>query len=68
MILRARACVKCRTYVVIHPENPINQREIKRFEKEHVKHTIMTVGLGEIKGLYSPFKNNEGVKPIKKSK
>ncbi|MFX0042056.1 MAG: hypothetical protein ACFE8L_04010 [Candidatus Hodarchaeota archaeon] len=61
--MRARACIKCREYIVIHPDNPINQLEIKRFEKKHTRHTIMTVDLSEIKGVYDPFKNNGEEKP-----
>ncbi len=57
-MVRCRACIKCRQYIVIHPDNPINQLEIKRFEKKHLRHTIMTVDLNEIKGVYDPFKNN----------
>ncbi len=61
--MRARACIKCREYVVIHPNNPVNQLEIKKFEKIHLGHTIMTVDLSEIKGIYSSFKNHETEKP-----
>ncbi|MHA2006381.1 MAG: hypothetical protein ACXABO_05230 [Promethearchaeota archaeon] len=57
-MVRCRACIKCKTYLIIHPENPINQVEIKNFEKKHTAHTIMTVDLSEVKGLYAPFKNN----------
>ncbi len=56
--MRARACIKCREYVVIHPGNPVNQVEIKKFEKKHLNHTIMTVDLSEIKGIYSTYKNH----------
>ena len=58
-----RACIKCREYLVIHPANPINQLEIKKFEKRHSLHTIITVDLNEIKGVYDPFKNNGEEKP-----
>jgi len=51
--------------MIIHPDNPVNQLDIKNFEKRHLNHTIMTVGLGEVKGIYSPFKKNGGVKPSK---
>jgi len=61
--MRARACIKCREYVVIHPGNPVNQLEIKKFEKKHLSHTIMTVDFSEIKGIYSSFKNNGTEKP-----
>jgi len=59
MSVRCRACIKCRTYLVIHPDNPVNQVEIKRFEKQHLSHTIVTVDLNEVKGSYSSSKNHE---------
>lgn len=62
MSLRCRACIKCKTYLVIHADNPINQVEIKNFERKHTSHMIMTVELNEVKGVYSPFTNNGGTK------
>ncbi|MFX1299040.1 MAG: hypothetical protein ACFFD2_29800 [Promethearchaeota archaeon] len=59
MSVRCRACIKCRTYIVIHPGNPINLQEIKRFEKQHSGHTVVTVDINEIKGNYSSSKNHE---------
>ncbi len=59
-MVRARACIKCREYIVIHPDNPINQVDIKKFERKHISHTIMTVDLNEIKGVYAPSTNNDG--------
>ncbi|MFX1316444.1 MAG: hypothetical protein ACFE9T_11310 [Promethearchaeota archaeon] len=61
--MRARACIKCREYIVIHPDNPINQFEIKKFEKRHALHTIITVDINEIKGVYEPFKSNGQEQP-----
>lgn len=61
-MLRARACLKCKEYIIIHPSNAINQLDIKKFEKKHLNHTIMTVGLGEIKGVYSSFKFSKETK------
>ncbi|MBA7688608.1 MAG: hypothetical protein E3J52_06910 [Promethearchaeota archaeon] len=62
MSVRCRACIKCREYLVIHPSSPINQVEIKRFEKVHLGHTIMTVDINEVKGAYSSFKNHTNEK------
>ncbi|MFW9971379.1 MAG: hypothetical protein ACFFDF_14390 [Candidatus Odinarchaeota archaeon] len=59
MSVRCRACIKCKKYLVIHPGNPINQVEIKTFEKEHLGHTVVTVDLNEVKGIYNSSKNNE---------
>jgi hypothetical protein len=58
MSLRCRACIRCKEYIVIHAGNPINQVEIKKFEKAHLGHTVMTADLNEVKGAYSSFKNH----------
>jgi hypothetical protein len=47
--MRARACLKCKQYVVIHPDNPINLNTVKEFEKKHGYHTIITIDLNEVK-------------------
>jgi ribosomal protein L33 len=57
-MVRCRACIKCREYIVIHPSNPVNLLEIKKFEKKHSRHTIVTMDLNEVKGIYESFKNN----------
>lgn len=59
-MVRARACIRCREYIVIHPDNPVNQMEIKKFERKHSGHTIVTVDLNEIMGVYTVFTNNAG--------
>ena len=62
MSVRVRACIKCRMYTVIHPSNPVNLVEIKKFEKKHLGHTVVTVDLNEVKGSYSSSKNQEAEK------
>ncbi|MFX1478741.1 MAG: hypothetical protein ACFFCI_11485 [Promethearchaeota archaeon] len=59
-MVRARACIRCREYIVIHPDNPVNQMEIKKFERRHSGHTIVTVDLNEIMGVYSVFNADAG--------
>jgi len=56
--MRARACIKCREYIVIHPNNPLNQTEINMFEKNHHQHTLITVNLNEIREEYQSSKRN----------
>jgi hypothetical protein len=56
--MRARACIKCKEYVIIHANNPLNQIKIDLFERKHHLHTLITVDLGEIKDQYQVFKNN----------
>ena len=56
--MRARACIKCKEYVVIHANNPQNQIKIDLFERKHHLHTLITVAIDEIKDQYQAFKNN----------
>jgi hypothetical protein len=63
-VVRARACIKCKEYIVIHPNNPINQTQINVFEKSHHLHTLITVNLDEVKDSYKSFKNNGYTNPI----
>jgi hypothetical protein len=56
--MRARACIKCKEYVVIHANNPLNQTKIDLFERKHHLHTLITVDIAEIKEQYQVFKNN----------
>ncbi|MBD3195165.1 MAG: hypothetical protein GF317_08930 [Candidatus Lokiarchaeota archaeon] len=53
--MRTRACIKCREYITIHPNNPINQNTLKSFDKKHKGHTVITVELNEIKDQYQKF-------------
>jgi len=50
--MRARACINCKEYVLIHPNNPISQNFVKDFELTHSRHNLMIVNLDEIRGLY----------------
>ena len=56
--MRARACIKCREYMIIHANNPLNQNKIENFERKHHQHTLITVNLDEIKDQYQIIKNN----------
>ncbi len=56
--MRARACIKCKEYVVIHANNPQNQIKIELFERKHHLHTLITVDIDEIKDQYQVFKFN----------
>ncbi|MBY8987193.1 MAG: hypothetical protein KGD61_01975 [Candidatus Lokiarchaeota archaeon] len=56
--MRARACIKCKEYLIIHANNPLNQNKIEFFERKHHLHTLITVDLDEIKDQYQIIKNN----------
>ena len=56
--MRARACIKCKEYVVIHANNPQNQIKIDNFERKHHLHTLITVAIDEIKDQYQVFNFN----------
>ena len=61
--MRARACIKCKEYVMIHTNNPLNQNKIDNFERIHHLHTLITVDLEEIKDQYQMIKNNGSKDP-----
>ena len=50
--VRVRACIKCKKYIIINPNDPTNQNQIKSFERAHPAHTLITVELNEIKNFY----------------
>lgn len=50
--MRARACINCKEYVIIHPNNPVSQNLVKNFELTHSRHNLMIVNFDEIRGLY----------------
>ena len=56
--MRARACIKCKEYMIIHANNPLNQNKISNFERIHHQHTLITVNLEEIKDEYQIINNN----------
>ena len=57
--IRARACIKCREYVIIYTNNPENQNVIKFFEGNHKGHTLITLDLDEVKGQYKNIESQE---------
>lgn len=56
---RARACIKCREYVMIRPDDPSNLELINKFEKHHRGHTLITLNFEEIKGTFTKFQKEE---------
>ena len=61
--MRARACIKCKEYIIIHPNNPLNQIKIHEFERRHHLHTLITVNLDEVKDSYQSYRNNSSENP-----
>ncbi|MBA7683599.1 hypothetical protein ES703_91971 [subsurface metagenome] len=57
--MRCKACMKCREYVLIHPENPENQEVIKLFEGIHRGHTVVTLDFNEVKGTFKNFQEEK---------
>ena len=51
-MIRARACIKCKRYVLIQPENVVSQLIVKSFEKKHERHNLVTLELKEIIDFY----------------
>ncbi len=57
--MRARACTKCKSYAVIHANNPVSLNRIKIFEKVHAGHSLVTVDYFEIKDEYKRFNEKD---------
>ncbi|MEJ2251126.1 MAG: hypothetical protein P8Y70_02670 [Candidatus Lokiarchaeota archaeon] len=55
--MRVRACAKCKVYVIIIPSDPINEGLVRKFEKNHRGHTLLTINLSEVKGIYKNTEN-----------
>ena len=50
--IMARACIKCKEYVIVEPSNYKNQEVIKLFEGNHKGHTLITLDFDEVEGKY----------------
>jgi len=64
--MRARACIKCKEYMLIRPDDPNNLNLINKFEKNHRGHTLITLNFEEIKGTFNKFQNEEKAKEASK--
>lgn len=50
--MRARACAKCREFVIIHDGNPKSVQIVREFETDHRGHSIITIDVSEIRARY----------------
>lgn len=64
--MRARACIKCKEYVLVRPDDPNNLKLINKFEKNHRGHTLITLNFEEIKGTFTKFQKEEKEKESSK--
>ncbi len=48
-MVKARACLRCKEYYVLHPE-VYNQNLERSFDKAHRGHNCITLELDEVKG------------------
>jgi len=48
MKVMARACGRCKKYIVIHSEDARNQSQIQQFEADHAGHMLITAQLDEV--------------------
>lgn len=58
----AKACYKCKVFVLIKPDSPNNLATLKEFEKAHEGYMILTVDYNEIRGSYTNFSKPEDSK------
>lgn len=59
LIEKVRACIKCKEYIPIYPNNSINQKNLKEFDVHHHQHTVIIISHDEVKDLYKRVNNNE---------
>ena len=52
-MVRARACIRCREYIIIRPIDPSYQELERVFEVDHRGHNLVTLDLNEVKDSYS---------------
>lgn len=62
-----RACLKCKQYVLIHPDNFISSQIVNKFEKDHARHTIVTTELSEVRDFYTNVQKSKSKSPVKVS-
>lgn len=60
-----RACLKCQEYVIIHPDNYLSTQRVSQFEADHSRHTVVTMDLNEVKGVYKNIENVGKNNPLK---
>ncbi|MFX1273901.1 MAG: hypothetical protein ACFFBP_13205 [Promethearchaeota archaeon] len=65
--MRAKACTRCKEYIIIHASNPVNQNNVKKFEKFHLGHSIIIINYFEIKDQYKRFDPNKEIDVVKKT-
>ena len=65
--MRARTCIKCKSYMIIHPDSLINQKRLNRFEALHTSHTLVSVDYFELKEDYQRFNVSNSIF-VKKTK
>ncbi|MBY9007480.1 MAG: hypothetical protein KGD63_12050 [Candidatus Lokiarchaeota archaeon] len=56
IIIRVRACNKCKEYISIDVEDLTRQEMVQEFDGAHRNHTVVTVNLEEVE---KDFKNVE---------
>lgn len=54
--MRTKACVKCKEYILLVPNDPLNKHKENIFAKNHHHHTQIIVDLEEIDDTYHLFK------------
>ena len=53
--MRARTCINCKSYMIIHPDSLTNQKKLNRFEALHANHALVSVDYFELKDDYKRF-------------
>lgn len=55
--VKARACIKCKEYIIIHQEDYRSNVKLKEFEIAHRGHNIIIASINELDGYIYCLKN-----------
>jgi len=66
--MNVKVCFKCGQYIPIHPNNSINQIELKNFEGVHSGHPIQTINRNEVPSDFMYITEARQAKAIKKTR
>jgi hypothetical protein len=59
MRIRVKVCLRCKEYFPIHPNNFLNNKQQKDFEKNHKGHNLTTILRSELPEDYVIFKDSD---------
>ncbi len=57
--MRAKVCLKCKVYLIIHPDNAINLKQLQWFDTLHRTHPTQIINRNELNGQYTSVEKKD---------